>query len=219
MGRNAKVSGPVHFSRANLDFKRLTVRPDDFCMQRLVAVRLRFGNIVVEASRQRHPDLMDNAKSMIAVGDSRDNHAQGNQIVDLAEIKCLLLHLIVNGVKMLGPPLKLGLNSLFRQPRFQRVGCNRNILFPLRPCPVQLLLQLGIRFGVKILKRQVFKLPLDLPDAEAVSKRGKNLKRFCGDFLLPVFGHRAECPHVMKPVSELDDHDPQVFCHCQQNFA
>ena len=219
VGGNPKIRRAVHLGRADLDFQRLAGRPDDFGVQGLVAVGLRFGNIIVEPPRQRHPDLMDDAEGMITVGDSRHDDPQGDQIVNLAEIQRLLLHLVVDGIQMLGPALELGLDAFFRQPCFQHVGRRGNVFFPLRPRFVQLLFQLVVGVGIDIFEGQVFKLPLDLPDAEAVCERGEDLQRFLGDFLLPMLRHRAQRPHIVQAVGELDDHDPQVFRHRQQNFA
>ena len=219
MGGNAEVGGPVHLGCADLDLQRVTVRPGDFCMQGLVAVGLRFGNVVVKPSGKRHPDLVDDAEGMVAVGDCRDNHAQGNQIVNFADVERLLLHLVVDGVEMLGPALKFRLYPLVRQTGFQQISGRGDVFLPLRPCFVQLLFQVVVGFGVQILERQIFQLPLDLPDAETVRQGREDLKCFLSDFLLPMLRHRAQRPHVMEAIGELDHHDPQVFRHRQKDLA
>ena len=85
---DAEVRRAVHLGRADLDLQRLAGRPDDFCVQGLVAVGLRFGDVVVEAARHGHPDLVDDAQRVVAVGDGGDDHAQGDQVVDLAQVQC-----------------------------------------------------------------------------------------------------------------------------------
>ena len=101
----------------------------------------------------------------------------------------------------------------------QDLGGGLDVLFPLGAGPVHLRLDLVVGVGLEVLERQVFQLPLDLPDAQAVGERGEDLQGLLGDLLLAVFRHRAERPHVVQAVGQLDDHDPQVLGHGEEDFA
>ena len=101
----------------------------------------------------------------------------------------------------------------------QDLGGGLDVLFPLGAGPVHLRLDLVVGVGLEVLERQVFELPLDLPDAQAVGERGEDLQGLLGDLLLAVFGHRAERPHVVQAVGQLDDHDAQVLGHRQEDLA
>ena len=72
---------------------------------------------------------------------------------------------------------------------------------------------------VEDLERQVFELPLDLPDAQPLGQRGVDLRRLAGDAHLLVVRQRLDRAHVVQPIGELDEHDAQVLRHRQQHLA
>ena len=83
----------------------------------------------------------------------------------------------------------------------------------------QILGDLSVAFGVEVLQRQVFQLPLGPLHAEAVGDGGIDLHCLEGlGFLLlrALPGHGA---HVVQAVGDLDEDDADVLCHCQEHLA
>ena len=69
------------------------------------------------------------------------------------------------------------------------------------------------------LERQVLELPLQLPDPEALGQWGVDLHRLAGDSLLFLGRQRPERAHVVEPVRELDQDDPDVLGHRQEHLS
>jgi hypothetical protein len=78
-------------------------------------------------------------------------------------------------------------------------------------------LQVGL--GFQITQRQVFKLPLDLPDAQPVGERRINIMRLLRDPALPPGIQMLQGTHVVQTISQLDQHDAHILCHRQQQLA
>ena len=93
----------VHLVGPDLDLERLAVERDDRGVQRLVEVVLGHGDVVVELAGDRAPDAVDDAQRRVAVADLVDEHADGVDVVDLAELRALALHLLPDAVDVLRP--------------------------------------------------------------------------------------------------------------------
>ena len=72
---------------------------------------------------------------------------------------------------------------------------------------------------VERVEGQVLELPLDGVDAEPVRERGEDLERLPRLVLLLVLRHRADRPHVVQAVGELDQDDPDVAGHRDHHLA
>ena len=73
--------------------------------------------------------------------------------------------------------------------------------------------------GLELLEGEVLELPLDLPDAEALGQRGVDLHRLAGD-TGPLLGRqRGQRTHVVEPIGQLDEDDPDVLGHGQEHLA
>ena len=79
--------------------------------------------------------------------------------------------------------------------------------------------QLPEALGLEDLEREVLQLPLDLPDPEALGQRRVDLHRLAGDAELLLGRQPVQGPHVVEPVGELDEDDPDVLRHRQQHLA
>ena len=80
-------------------------------MQRLVHVRLRHGDIILEASRNGLIHLMDHAQGRIAVLHRIHNDPDRKQIIDLIQRFMLVFHLFINTEEMLDPSVQTGLDA------------------------------------------------------------------------------------------------------------
>ena len=107
MGGDAVLGDAVHVPGADLDFHRVALRPDDRRVQRLVHVDLRHRDEVLEPSGHRLPQRVDDAERTVAVPDGTGDHADGREVVDLVELATLIVHLLPDGVEVLGPPADL----------------------------------------------------------------------------------------------------------------
>jgi hypothetical protein len=114
--RNAELGFAVHFARANLHFNRLAGGPQHFGVQRLVIIRLRFGDVIEKHLRHLHPLRMHHTQGVVTVGHRRADDAQRDQVMQVVELAPLLDHLLINGVKVLGTPGHFRGNAFLPQP-------------------------------------------------------------------------------------------------------
>lgn len=96
---------------SDLDFKRMSFRPDQRRMERLVHVLLWHGDIVLEPSGDRLIHLMDHSQSRITVLDRIHFNPHRKQIINLVKSLILIHHLLVNTEEMLHPPVNLRLDA------------------------------------------------------------------------------------------------------------
>ena len=100
---DAEVRRAMHVARADLDFVQLSPGAEDRRVQRLVAVRLRLRDVVLDALLHRRPPVVDDAERVVAVGHGVDEHANGEEVVDLLVRLLALLHLLVDRPQVLRP--------------------------------------------------------------------------------------------------------------------
>ena len=210
MRRNAVLRDLVHGEGTNLDLQRIAAAYYGR-MQRLVAVRLRHGDVVFEASGQGLPHRMDDAEHAVAVLDRIDEHAQRRKVVDLADVLLIALHLLINAVKMLGAPLNLRrhvrLFKLFHD-LLMRLVDERLTLLPLL---LDALDESIVCLGIEITQAQILKLPFDIRYAETIRERCIDLKRLLGNAVTFVLAHVFERAHIVQAVRELDQDNADIL--------
>ena len=82
-------------------------------VQRLIEVRPRHRDVVLEAAGNRRPDLVDHAKRGVAIFHRVGDHAHGEQIKHLVERALLLLNFQVQRIEALDARLHFGGNAVF----------------------------------------------------------------------------------------------------------
>src|SRR4051794_31135997 len=97
MSSNSFFRNAMHFGSANLNFKRLSTC-NDGGMKRLITVRARHRDEILDSARYRAPGIVNHAKCGIAVLDAVGDNSQCHQIKDLIDRDSLLLQLDVNGI-------------------------------------------------------------------------------------------------------------------------
>ena len=107
---HAPLRGLVHLVGSDLDLHRLPGVADDGGMQGLVAVRLRHGDVVLEATGDRLPERMDHAQGAVAVLDRVGQHPDRGEVVDLVEILAER-ELLGDAVHVLGPAAGVGFDA------------------------------------------------------------------------------------------------------------
>src|SRR5438552_67385 len=72
---------------------------------------------------------------------------------------------------------------------------------------------LVVLLGLQMAERQVFELPLQLPDAQSIGQRSINLHGLLS--YAPALGRRPELErlHVVQAISQLDEDDADVLGH------
>ena len=94
-----------------------------------------------------------------------------------------------------------------------------DVAFAALASRVEELGELAEALRLEHLEREVLELPLHLPDAEPFGERRVDLHGLASDADLLLRGQRVERPHVVQPVRELDQDDPDVLGHREQHLA
>ena len=76
-----------------------------------------------------------------------------------------------------------------------------------------------ILLGLHVAEGEVLELGLDPAHPEPVGDRGVDLEGLRGDLFLLVFGEELERLEVVEPVGQLDEDDPEVVGHGQDDLA
>jgi hypothetical protein len=106
VGGDAELGLSVHLPCSDLQLERTALGTDDRRVQGAIAVELRHRDVVLEATRHRLPERVDEAERAVTVARSLitgtlDRHAHRREVVDLVELAALLRHLVVDGVEVL----------------------------------------------------------------------------------------------------------------------
>ena len=161
----------VHLEGTDLDLERYTVGADDRRMQRLVHVRLRHRDVVLEAARNRGIHLMNHAERRIAVPHRFHDDTDRKQIIDLVDGLILVHHLTVDGEEVLHTSADLGIDArlldMLRDLR-DNVSDPGFSGFLLQ---VDLRREIIVDIRLEVLQRQIIHLDLDLTDTETLRER------------------------------------------------
>ena len=167
VSRDAPLADQVHFPGPNLDLERLRRFGHDRRVEGLVEVRLRHRDVVLDPSRHRTPELVNQAEGRVAGGGLRRDDPEGEHVVELRHVDAAPLHLRPDRVGALLPPGDLALDSGFAQPLLQlRADLLDRLLRALqaaRDLPGHA--RVFLRF--EMLERQVLELALEPAHAPA----------------------------------------------------
>ncbi len=148
-----------------------------------------------------------------------DDHPHRGEVVDLVELAALLGHLVVDRVEVLRAPGDRGrvVRLLELEPE------DRRGLVDLRlavGAPVgDHRLDLRVLARVQRLEGEVLELPLERVDPEPVSEGRIDLERLLRLLHLLLLAEVLDRPHVVEPVGELDEDDPNVLGHRDDHLA
>ncbi len=213
VGGDAALGPLVHLQGADLDLDRFALRPHHRRVQRLVEVELGHGDVVLEPPGDRVPQRVDGPERPVAVLHRVDDDPDAHQVVDLVELTALDDHLLVDRPVVLRPPGHLGVDVEVGQALADVGHDLLEVEAPFGRPGGHHLLDLGVALGVQDGEGEVLQLPLHLRDAEAVRQRRVDVERLLGDAVLLRLGQRRQRPHVVQPVGELDEQDPDVLGH------
>ena len=216
---DAGFRNPMHLLGADLDLHRQAVRADQRGVQRLVAVRLRDCDVVLELSGNRLVKAVQGAERNVAGRNVCDDDAVAVDIVHLGKRQVLLDHLAVRGIQVLRAPGDARIDPAVGELRLDRLKRFGDHLAPVAPGCTRRLVEHAVAQRVQVRERQFLQLVEQRVEAEAVGDRGVDLHRLARD--APALGrrNRAERLHVVQPVGQLDQDDAHVARHRQQHLA
>src|SRR6266581_1233745 len=112
---NAFLRDAMHILRADLHLEGLAAVKHGG-MQRLIKIGPGDGDVVLEAAGNGTPDVVNDAKSRVAVALGIRNNAHGEKVVNLAETDFLADGFAVHGVQTFYARFELGGNAGFDEP-------------------------------------------------------------------------------------------------------
>ena len=132
MRRYSEFSHIIHFIRPDLDFRRKTEHPEHGCVDALVAIEFRYGDIVFDFFDERRIVFMDDTKHHITVAYRFGDHSIRKQIHNGADLCRLVsfLEFFKHSIRTLDPSFDLEiLDSFFLQETRQRFDASLRIFF------------------------------------------------------------------------------------------
>ncbi len=175
---NAQFSLFVHGVGADLHFQHLAFGPDDGGMQRAIAVFLGVGDVVVELLGNMPPQGMHDAQRGVAIAHFRDQHAQRTHVVDLTERQTFALHFAPDGIDVFGSAADVSGDAGGLQFVVELRHDLADETLAIQPALVQQFGDLLVLVRLQVAERQVFQLPLDVADAQAVGQRRIDVEDF-----------------------------------------
>src|SRR5579875_2944596 len=184
-------------------------------MQRLVTIELGSSYEVLDATIFGTPEGVDVTKREVAVLLGVDQNAEGDNIVNLAQLTSVLLQLAVNASQMLWPKRNFGRNTRALHLFIQRA----TDLIDIRLAAAQFLLhfafETGIFFRLQVAEGEVFQFGLYQRHTEPTSQWSIDFHRFSRRVLLLHGVHRVERAHVVETIRQLEHDNTRILGHRQ----
>ena len=150
-------------------------------MDRLVAVRLRDRDVILELAGDRLVEGMQRTHGEIAARHVGDHHAHAEDVVHLREREMLLDHLAVGGVDVLLAPEDLGADGALGELALHRVERAADHSTAVAARRLGRLGEHAVAHRVEMREGQLLQLVVERVQAEAVGDRRVDLHRFLCD--------------------------------------
>ena len=187
-------------------------------VQALVQVGLWGADIVLKPAQNGLIKVVNDTQNVIAVRHRVHDDPEGEQIEYVVQALVLGVHLAVDGVGVLHAAVDGGLDALGTEARHDLVVDGGHEAVVLRRLLVQGLGDLPIAHGVQIFQGEILQLPLHLLHAQPVGDGGVDLHGLKGLLLLLLRRLVLHGAHVVEPVGDLDEDDPDVLAHGHQHL-
>src|SRR6185437_1798679 len=218
--RDAVLCGAVHLARAYLDLEQLSAGSEHCCVQRLITVRLRLRDVILDPFLHRSPSVMDDTKCMVAIRNAVDENADSKEIVYLLVWLVAIHHLLVDGPEVLRPARDLDIgDSRARHFRGERFAHPLDEIVALGALLRNETREVAICICLEMLEGKILQLPAHLRHSETVRQRRVEIARFLPYAATLFFGKRLQRAHVVKPIGQLDDDDARVLGDREQQLA
>ncbi len=155
----------VHLFGTDLNFNRFTAGAQHHGMNRLVAVRFRVGDIVIELIRQMAEVRVHDPQCGVAVLQTLRHNTHGTHVEQLVKGEVFLLHFAPDAVDMLWPTVHFGTDVLFLHRLAQPADKFFNIVFAVDTAFMQQFRYALIFRRVQVTEAVVFQLPFELTNA------------------------------------------------------
>ncbi len=175
--RDAFLGDAVHLFGADLNFEVLAFGADHRSVQRLIKIRPRDRNEILDPAGHRRPFVVDHAQRAVAVLHRVGDDADGEQIVDLVERDLLPFELLIDGVGALHAGFHARRNALAAKFGFDRAAHALEVFFVGGALGFDRLRNFRPGFGIEIPEGQIFQFAADLAHAEAVRDGRIDLQR------------------------------------------
>jgi len=133
-----------------------------------------------------------------------DDDTQCQQIVYPIQADLLILHLPINGKKVLGPPGDGTFDARLRHGILQRTQQLGDQPLPLSPGLINASLDFKITARIKDLESQVLQFPLDFGNTETIGKRHIHIHCFLGDGHLAILVQEFYGTHIVQAIGKFD---------------
>ena len=124
---------------------------------------------------------MDDTQRGVTLGNGVDQNPHGADVEQAVESELFLHHFFVNGVDVLRSSGDFKMNIVFFQFRTQDIEEVFDVFEALGAFFVQKQGDFAVFFRLLMAEAQIFELPFELPHAQAVGERGKNVEGFFGN--------------------------------------
>ena len=218
VGADPQLRLLVHLAGADLYFQHLALGAHHGRVQGAVTVLLGIGDIVVKLIRDVVPQPVHQAQGGVAVGNSRHQDAYGADIVDLGKANTLALHLPPDAVDVLGPAIYLHRQPGVAQHRGQFILDPGDKLVAFHSFTIEQSGDLAVGVTVDVTKRQIFQLPLEMADTQAMGQWCVNVKYLTGDRQAALFVV-LDGAYGAGALRQLDQCDPHIVHQRHQHFA
>ena len=206
----------VHVVGADLHLEGAALGADHGGVQGLVIVSLRAGDVVVEFAGDERPQRMHDAERRVAGRHVADQYAQGADVVELGKVEALLLHLPPDRTDVFGPAGDIGFDAGLIEGLAQGRRRAGDPGLAVVAAFVEQFGDLPIGLRLQVAEREVFELPLELPDTKPVGQRGVDVGGQLGQSATVVLVELGRIAHHHELAREQDEDDAQVANDGQQ---
>ena len=214
MASDTVVGDRIHLTGPDLDLHGDAAHSDQASVQGLIAVRLGYGHIVLEATGHRLVQVVCHAKRSIAVIHLVNDDADAKHIDDVPERLALRLHLLVDGIQGLFPPAHLRFDAVSLQRGLERPrDLVHQRLVSRSPSRVDGPAEAVSPQRIQRLESEFLQFGAEIVHAEPIRDRRIEVEGLARDPPPLVQRHDADGAHVVQPVRQLYEDHPQVVGH------
>src|SRR5437870_1927528 len=173
---DSPLSGAMHLLGANLDCLQRAAVADHGRVQRVIAVGLLHGDVILESGGDGLPERVDHAQRAVAIFDRVGGDSDGRQVVDLIKV---LPHrkFVRDAVHVLRTAGRLRLDTDRGQFPLENLLDVVDVGFALLPLARDLLDDLLVIVRMELSEGQVLQFPLDVPHPQPVCQWGVDVER------------------------------------------
>ena len=215
--RHAQLGVFVHLFGTDLNFHRFAARAEHHGMNRLIAIRLRVRDVVIELIRQMAEVSMYYPQRGVAVLETLRHDTHGAHVKQLVKGEMFLLHFAPDAVDVLRTPVNLSAHILLFHRLAQPADEFLDIVLTVNAAFVQQFCDAFVFRRMQVAEAVIFQLPLQLPDTETVRQRRIDIRTLFGGQDALVFRRIFHFAQMGNPFGQLDNHAAEIIYHRQQH--